>query len=166
LRQTNITITAQLATYLNTYLLKDATAAEVQGFVNLYPDNPSAGSLFRTSPLNNIYPEFKRLSAIAGDITFNLARRIFLNTSSAVNPTIPSWPYLVSYDYGTPILGTFHASDIPQAYGETPGFSSSTTQSYYLSFINTLDPNNGTTGLPNWLQWSVGGQLMNFNLLF
>ncbi len=165
LTQINITTTAQLVTYLNTYLLKDATVAQVQEFVNLYPDDPSAGSPFRTGIFNNIYPQFKRLAAIAGDITFNLARRVFLTSATTVNPTIPCWSYLASYDYGTPILGTFHASDIPQAYGETPGFASSTIQTYYLSFINTLDPNNGTTGLPSWPQWSAGQELMNFNIL-
>jgi hypothetical protein len=25
-----------------------------------------------------------------------------------------------------------------------------------------MDPNNGTTGLPSWPQWSQGNELMNF----
>jgi len=61
-------------------------------------------------------------------------------------------------------LGTFHGSDILTSFGLLPGFASSTIQSYYLSFVNTLDPNNGTTGLTDWPKWTVGGrELLQFN---
>jgi len=166
INQLNLTTTDQLVTYLRTYLLNDATLAQVQAFVALYPDDPSAGSPFRTGILNNIYPQYKRLAAIAGDITFNLARRIFLSIANNVNPSVPSWSYLASYNYGTPVLGTFHASDIPPAYGETPGtVPSLTIQAYYLSFVNYLDPNvNAGLLLPSWPKWGASGQLMNFNI--
>jgi acetylcholinesterase len=166
LTQTNITTTDQLINYIHTYLLQDATRTQVANIVTLYLDDPSASSPFRTGILNNIYPQYKRLAAIAGNITFNMQRRILLNLTSQLKPGTPSWSYLVSYDYGTPLLGTFHASDIPPAFGETPGtIPSLTIQSYYLSFVNSLNPNTGAVGLSNWPQWSSGKQLMNFNLL-
>lgn len=78
-------------------------------------------------------------------------------------PNIPSWSYLATYFYGTPVLGTFHASDIIPAYGIIPSFASNTIQSYYLSFVNTLNPNTGTTSsLPSWPQWSNGNELVQF----
>jgi len=63
-------------------------------------------------------------------------------------------------DYGTPILGTFHASDILTTYGITPNFAIASIQKYYISFFNTMDPNERTTGLPNWPQWSEGKELL------
>jgi hypothetical protein len=61
-----------------------------------------------------------------------------------------------------PVLGTFHASDILTAYGITPGFATMSTQNYYISFFNTMDPNDGTIGVLNWPKWSDGNELMHF----
>jgi carboxylesterase type B len=162
LSQSNLSTTADVVNYLKTIFFYDADISVVQGLVDNYPDDPSAGSPFNTGALNDIYPQFKRLAALLGDIVFTLTRRIFLAIASSVHPSVPSWSYLASYDYGTPVLGTFHASDILQVYGITPDFASTTIQSYYISFFNTMDPNDGTTGLPNWPQWSQGNNLMHF----
>jgi hypothetical protein len=143
--------------------------AQVQTLVDLYPDDPSAGSPFRTGPANNIYPQYKRLAAILGDLTFTLTRRVFLQWATAANLFVPYWSYLASYNYGTPVLGTFHTSDIITSFGITPGFDTTTVQSYYLSFINNLDPNNGALPtLPHWPRWgsSRGHFLMNFNAAY
>ena len=169
LSQSNITTTAQLVDYLHTYFFNHATVAQLQTLVNLYPDDPSAGSPFGTGLLNNIYPQYKRIAALLGDLTFTIARRVFLQWANTANPSVPSWSYLASYDYGTPVLGTFHASDILPAFGITPGLPSATIQSYYISFVNNLDPNVGRLPtLPNWPQWGSGGSrsLMHFNALF
>lgn len=140
--------------------------AQVQGLVDTYPDDPSQGSPFRTGPLYNIYPQYKRLAAILGDLTFTLTRRVFLNLAQTANPSVPAWSYLATYLYGTPVLGTFHATDILQVYGITPGFPQQSIQSYYFSFINTMDPNDGTSALlPKWPKWSAGQQLLNFGAL-
>ena len=162
--QSNISTTAQLVTYLKTVFFHDASLATVQSLVDVYPDNPAAGSPYNTGILNNIYPQFKRLASILGDLVFTLTRRIFLKLATQAHPSVPSWSYLASYEYGTPVLGTFHASDILTAYGITPGFPSSSIQAFYISFFNTMDPNNGTKGigLINWPQWSQGKKLMHF----
>jgi hypothetical protein len=78
---------------------------------------------------------------------------------------VPFWSYLASYNYGTPVLGMFHASDILMAYGITPGFASSSIQAYYISFINELYPNAGSLGLTKWPQWKEGKQLLNLKSL-
>jgi carboxylesterase type B len=160
--QSNISTTDQLVEYLSTVFFHDATVEQIQALVATYPNNPAAGSPFNTGELNEIYPQYKRLAAILGDVAFTLARRIFLDIASSVHPSVPSWSYLASYAYGTPVLGTFHASDILTTYGITPGFASASIQSYYISFFNTMDPNSGTIGLASWPQWSQGKELMHF----
>lgn len=160
--QSNLSTTDDLVTYLSTVFFHDTTVQQIQDLVATYPNNASAGSPYRTGDLNEIYPQYKRLASILGDLVFTLTRRVFLNLSSTAHPSVPSWSYLASYDYGTPILGTFHASDILTIYGITPDFASSSIQSYYISFFNTMDPNDGTMGLPSWPQWSEGNELMNF----
>jgi carboxylesterase type B len=160
--QSNISTTDQLVEYLSTVFFHDATVEQVQALVATYPDNPAAGSPFNTGELNEIYPQYKRLAAILGDVAFTLARRIFLDIASSVRPSVPSWSYLASYAYGTPVLGTFHASDILTTYGITPGFASASIQSYYITFFNTMNPNSGTVGLASWPQWSQGKELMHF----
>jgi carboxylesterase type B len=162
LTQSNITTTKDIVNYLSTIFFHDATIAQVQQLVNIYPDDPSAGSPFNTGLLYNIYPQYKRLAALLGDLTFTITRRVFLSIAAQVNPSVPSWSYLASYDKGTPILGTFHGSDILPAYGTTSGVPTTTIQSYYISFINTMDPNEGTTGEIEWPQWSQGQELVHF----
>ncbi|KAK6602891.1 carboxylesterase [Botrytis cinerea] len=51
------------------------------------------------------------------------------------------YSYLSSYGYGTPILGTYHGSDIGVVYGQSLGFPQQSIQKYYLNFLHTLDPN-------------------------
>lgn len=160
--QSNISTTDDLVQYLSTVFFHDATVSQIQALVATYPDDPTAGSPYNTGALNEIYPQYKRLASILGDLVFTLTRRVFLNISSSVHPSVPSWSYLASYDYGTPIIGTFHASDILTTYGITPGFSTTSIQSYYISFFNTMDPNKGTAGLPSWPQWSQGNELLHF----
>ncbi|KAH7418936.1 lipase [Cadophora sp. MPI-SDFR-AT-0126] len=160
--QGNISTTAQIVTYLSKYFFPDASTAQLNGLLATYPDDWSAGSPFGTLFLNAIYPQYKRLAAILGDLTFTLTRRTFLATHASVYPNVPSWSYLASYDYGTPVLGTFHGSDILQVfYGILPNYASGSIRSYYFSFVYNLDPNVGSS-YRNWPQWSAGKQLMQF----
>jgi carboxylesterase type B len=162
--QSNITTEELLVDYLSTVFFHSATKEDMQALVDVYTDDITQGSPFNTGILNDPYPEFKRLAAILGDLTFTLSRRIFLATTTAINPDVPSWSYLSSYDYGTPILGTFHGSDILQVfYGILPDYASTAFASYYTSFVYNLDPNNGSGILPDWPQWSENQKLMQFS---
>ncbi|KKY18554.1 putative lipase 3 precursor [Phaeomoniella chlamydospora] len=160
--QSNITTTAELVTYLSTIFFHSATTSQIEELIATYP-TISDGSPFRTGTLNNWYAEFKVLAAILGDLTFTLSRRAFLNEASTVKPDVPFWSYISSYDYGTPILGTFHGSDLLQVfYGILSNYASGAFHAYYLSFVNTLDPNNGTSSTyADWPQWSTSKQLIN-----
>lgn len=160
--QSNISTTDQLSAYFTTVFFPDADKSVIDGLIATYQTITDDGSPFRTLLLNNWYPQFKRLAAILGDLTFTLARRMFLEAASTAAPSVPSWSYLSSYDYGTPILGTFHGSDILQVFhGLVPDYASQAIRGYYFSFIYDLDPNSNND-LDNWPQWGSGKQLKQF----
>lgn len=159
----DVTSTDKIVKYLSEYYFFNATDDQLEAFVNTYPTSLTAGSPFRTSIFNELYPGFKRLAAILGDMTFTLARRAFLQINTLQKPNAPSWSYLSSYDYGVPFLGTFHATDILQTfYGILPNYASAAIQTYYINFVTTGDPNKGAPVKMQWPQWSENKNLMNF----
>lgn len=163
LLQGNITTTQELYDYLHIFFFPEASEAALNALLEAYPDDPTQGSPFGTGILNILYPQYKRLAAIFGDLTFTLTRRAFLNASSTVYPDVPSWSYIASYDYGTPYIGTCHGSDILQVFNDIyPDYAGSAFRSYYLSFVNDLNPNTGS-GYSNWPQWSTSNQLIQMN---
>ncbi|KAJ5112035.1 hypothetical protein N7532_000080 [Penicillium argentinense] len=161
--QNNITTTAQLVDYLKNIFFLDASREQIEELVAAYPDTTTNGSPFRTGIFNNWYPQYKRIAAILGDLTFTITRRVFLSAASKVKPDVPTWSYLSSYDYGTPILGTFHGSDILQVfYGILPNYASKSIHTYYFSFVYDLDPNSRAGSYMEWPRWSEGQMLMQF----
>jgi carboxylesterase type B len=164
--QTNITNTDQLVDYFSTVFFPRTDRSLVEELVAQYPDDPSAGSPFRTGIFNSLYPQYKRLAAILGDIAFTLARRFFLETANSVYPDVPAWSYLASYDYGFPLLGTYHGSNSVDSVGLTLGGGPQRAfEKYYISFINSLDPNSLQTNAANWPQYKDDAQLLQLNLL-
>jgi carboxylesterase type B len=158
----NITTQQELKTYFSEVFFNNASPEQISGLVSSYQTITEDGSPFRTGLLNNYYPQFKRISAILGDVTFTLTRRVFLEIANQVNPSVPSWSYLATYNYGTPILGTFHASDLLQVfYGVLPNNAAKTIRGYYYSFIYNLDPNEGNSFM-NWPKWSENKKLIDF----
>ncbi|KAF1849356.1 lipase 3 precursor [Cucurbitaria berberidis CBS 394.84] len=158
----NLTTTAEITTYLTSIFFNSASPTQIDQLVGSYQTITEDGSPFRTGLLNNIYPQFKRVAAMLGDFTFTLTRRIFLEVSSQVNPDVPSWSYLATYNYGTPIMGTFHGSDILQVFnGILPNNAAKTIRGYYYSFIYNLDPNVGNN-FGEWPQWSKSKKLIEF----
>ncbi|KAF4456106.1 triacylglycerol lipase [Fusarium austroafricanum] len=161
--QPNLTTTAKLADYLHKLYFQRASKEQLTDLVNTYPTAISAGSPFRTSLLNEIFPGFKRRAAIFGDLVFTLTRRIFLQAATDKNPDVPAWSYLASYDYGTPVLGTLHGSDILQVfYGLLPNNAMRSIRTYYFNFLYNLDPNKGVTKYANWPEWKGSKKLMWF----
>ncbi|KAM5343128.1 hypothetical protein ACJ41O_014094 [Fusarium nematophilum] len=161
--QPNLTTTDRFADYLSKFYFSRATKAQLTQFINTYSPILTAGSPFRTGVLNEIFPGFKRRAAIFGDLVFTLTRRLFLEGASQVNPDVPSWSYLASYDYGTPILGTLHGSDLLQVFfGLWPNNAMRSIRTYYFNFLYNLDPNEGVTKYANWPQWKDSKKLMWF----
>lgn len=164
--QANITTNDELVEYLSTYYFLDATTAQIEALLATYPEDVTEGSPFRTGIFNVLYLQYKRIAALFGDLVFTLTRRGFLNSAQAAYPNVPSWSYLSSYDYGTPYLGTFHASDLIQVFfGIVDNYAANSIRTYYYNFIANLDPNEGNTEYPTWPQWEdtgAGNQLAWF----
>ena len=162
--QANLTTTQELVEYFSSIYFQDAPDSVLEGLLDQYPIDPTAGSPFNTGLLNEIRPQYKRLAAILGDLTFTLTRRGFLANANTVNPSVPSWSFLSNYDYGTPIIGTFHGSDILQIFnGIVPDYASASQRSYLYSFVYNLDPNTDS-GYPDWPQWNTNnGTLLQVN---
>lgn len=156
--QANITTPAALTTYLQSYF-PATDPAIVAALVDSYPDDPTQGSPFRTGILNQIRPQFKRLAAILGDITFTLTRRVYLTLAAPQLPAVYS--YLNTYAFGTPVLGSFHASDLLVNFFGTLPLTADKTRQYYVNFVVDLDPNAVVPeGAPAWPEWTVGGREM------
>ncbi|EEY21735.1 lipase [Verticillium alfalfae VaMs.102] len=165
--QPNLTTTDRFVDYLQKLFFNGATKAQLTTLVNTYDNGVAAvisGSPHRTALLNEIFPGFKRRSAVLGDLVFTLTRRAFLSLTKAAHPNVPAWSYLASYNYGTPILGTFHGSDLLQVfYGILPNYASRQIRTYYTNFVHDLDPNVGSAAqYPNWPRWDQGKKLINF----
>ncbi|CEI65424.1 putative secreted lipase [Fusarium venenatum] len=161
--QPNVTTTSRLVDYLQKLYFSKATKQQVTALVNTYPTTLSTGSPYRTALLNEIFPGFKRRAAILGDLVVSLTRRIFLQAAANSNPDVPSWSYLASYNYGTPVLGTFHASDLLQVfYGLLPNNAMRSVRTYYFNFLYNLDPNKGITTYAKWPEWKESKKLMWF----
>lgn len=159
----NLTTKADVTNYLADVFFQNASPELMAGLVDTYDDSWWHGSPFGTGIWNNIYPQFKRVSAILGDTTFTLARRTFLQSHNRVKPNVKSWSYLATYNYGTPILGTFHASDLIQVFfGVLPNNAARSIRSYYFSFVYNLDPNVGSEKYGNWPEWKNGQMLREF----
>ena len=124
-----------------------------------YPKNPSSPAGIGAS--NDTYPEFKRLAAILGDWEFIFMARLLLETFPV---RVPAWSYRATYARGTPVLGTYHSSDLPRLYYETDDISVC-IQRLYISFVESLNPNNyvaNTTSdyLTFWPVWQEKKQLL------
>ncbi|KAJ2982338.1 hypothetical protein NQ176_g1453 [Zarea fungicola] len=156
-----------LVDYLSDFYFHSATKDEIRAWVNTYSSSIVDGSPFRTGILNELYPGFKRNAAFLGDYVFTLMRRNFLQITAEAYTDLPTWSYLASYDWGTPIMGTFHTSDILQLfYNILPSNAADSARTYYYNFLYNLDPNRGVTTHKTWPQWKENKQLMWFKGIF
>jgi carboxylesterase type B len=168
----NITTGDEFKDYLKALYFTNTDPQIVDQFVDIYPNDPAQGSPFDTGDDNQIYPQFKRVAALLGDAVFTLARRAVLNITSEIQPGVKRWSYLSQYDQGTPVLGTFHGSDLIQVFfGIKDNFAASAIVNYFLNFAYNLDPNDASGGtkategeqLMSWPTWASSQQLMQFD---
>jgi carboxylesterase type B len=157
--QSNITTKAALVSYLNNVFFHNATSDEVAALVDTYPCDPDSPAGIGAS--NDTYPEFKRLAAILGDWAFTFMSRLLLETFPA---TVPAWSYQATYASGTPVLGTYHGSDLPRIYYKTDEVSTA-IRDLYISFLESLDPNHhractSSAYLIPWPTWQEKKQLL------
>ena len=162
--QFNLTTKEDVVEYLQKYFFWNMTTDLMNEYVSYYDNDWTDGSPFRTGDMYRIYPQFKRLAAILGDLVFTLTRRVTLQILERMDPEMPTWSYLSSYDQGTPLLGTPHGSDLIQVvYGIKPNYAAQSFKQYYISFVNHYDPNKGVTDprFIRWPQYSQGHQLLH-----
>ncbi|KAM4060686.1 carboxylesterase family protein [Hirsutella rhossiliensis] len=161
--QWNVTTADDMADYLSDHLFQTTPRDKLKEYVDLYNPAILQGSPFRTGFLNELYPGFKRVAAILGDMVFTLSRRVLLKQLSRVKPQMPVWSYLSSYDFGTPFLGTFHGSEVLQVFfGVWPNHAMRSTRTYYFNFVYNLDPNIGVGSYAKWPQWKEKQELLWF----
>ncbi|KAJ7465470.1 extracellular triacylglycerol lipase precursor [Mycena galericulata] len=140
----------------------DTLEAAVDTLLKLYPDIPALGSPYNTG--NNTFglgPEYKRSSAIFGDLNFQSQRRIW--TETAANAGVPTYGYLFTQPQPNfaPALGVVHGAEVLYVYGTPNDPSPSSTQlsrtmiDYWVSFASSLTPNDGLgVPRPEWTQFT------------
>ncbi|ATY62831.1 Lipase 2 [Cordyceps militaris] len=171
--QRHVNDTDSLVDYLKETFFDKATREQVAGLVDTYPADSADGSPFRTGDQNEWYEEaygagkgFKRVAAVIGDFVFTLARRLALDGMATSHPAVPLWSSLNSMAHGiVGFYGTGHGADVNMIF-DGLGIPALTTRSYYLNFLYTADPNNGTTEFRQWPKWTPQGRdLLWTNLL-
>ncbi|KAI0091261.1 carotenoid ester lipase precursor [Irpex rosettiformis] len=129
----NITTDEDVHAYISSNYFPDATAAEIDDLLELYPDDVTLGSPFDTGNANVIAPQFKRLAAIQGDYLFQAPRRFLLQNRADRQP---AWSYLSKRSKSLPDLGSFHTTDLFIIY--TPGDLTDNL----VHFVNYHNPNS------------------------
>ncbi|VDB85391.1 unnamed protein product [Peniophora sp. CBMAI 1063] len=129
-----ITTDELFAYYLSTLFPDNETAIET--LLELYPSDPAAGAPFDTGSANTVTPEWKRLAALSGDLTFTAPRRFFVQTISDSQDT---WVFLSKRFKALDDFGSYHASDLLNVYG--PGDMTD----YLVRFVTNQDPNRGSS---------------------
>ncbi|THU87322.1 carotenoid ester lipase precursor [Dendrothele bispora CBS 962.96] len=148
----NVTTNAQVRDYMKTVFLPSISNSDLDDLLTAYPQDITQGSPFDTGILNAVSPQFKRFASFQGDAVFQAPRRFFFENLDGKQPI---WAFLSKRLKGTPILGSFHASDILNVYG------GGGMADYLIRFATNLDP-NGNTGI-SWPQYSqVSPTLLTF----
>ncbi|KAJ8473164.1 hypothetical protein ONZ45_g16397 [Pleurotus djamor] len=152
-------------------------SADATTLLQLYPDNPALGSPFNTGDQTfGLSSQFKRASALFGDLSFQSQRRAWIQTAS--NAGVKTFGYLFTDpQQGPPVSGVSHASEVPYVFG-APGLLTGTVPTpsavqlsgimvdYWVSFATSLDPNDGKGNpRPLWSQYSASNQVPHHPLL-
>ena len=67
---------------MKAFIFPNATDAQMDELLTLYPQNVTQGSPYDTGTQNALTPQFKRFASIVGDVIFQGPRRFFLQTVS------------------------------------------------------------------------------------
>ncbi|KAJ7326172.1 extracellular triacylglycerol lipase precursor [Mycena albidolilacea] len=172
-----ITSAAQIVDQLNTSFYPCASASALQNatdtLLELYPNIPALGCPFNTgNDTFGISPVFKQAAALIGDIVIQAPRRLWSKTASAKGTQVFSYIFTDPQPENPPFLGVAHLSEIPYVYGDItvaangtgPGTLSEIVQDYWLSFANSLNPNDGKGApRPNWEPYGAKQRIMQLN---
>ncbi|XEV01287.1 hypothetical protein FSHL1_006574 [Fusarium sambucinum] len=158
-----INSTESLITYFTTWF-PDAPRTLIGDLIATYPDNPAAGLPAGTAGRYELYPQYKRKSAIQTDVTFESGRRVVLGYLSRV---VPTWSYIATYLHKDPKIaqfGTYHTSDLGTQFFLQNSVAGNNMNEAYIHFVNHLDPNGGKYSKEWWPRWNEETrQLVNFS---
>ncbi|GAA6059633.1 hypothetical protein JCM10212_004136 [Sporobolomyces blumeae] len=141
----NVTTEEGLDNWLATVFSPMSTSAQRQKLLELYPQDFSKGSPFDTGELYALAPQYKRIAAMLGDMVFQAPRRGYIGQTKQFNPT---WSYASRAFRNTPVIGTFHASDVYSLYGARPGAPGPEMQDRWIAFAYNMNPNTAP-----WIEW-------------
>ncbi|KAG9008023.1 hypothetical protein FRB94_013788 [Tulasnella sp. JGI-2019a] len=79
----NVTTDEQFRRYTRLVYLSTATDKEAADLFDYYPANVTQGSPFETGTRGALTPQFKRISALNGDLVFQAPRRLLLDTAKS-----------------------------------------------------------------------------------
>ncbi|KZV67208.1 carotenoid ester lipase precursor [Peniophora sp. CONT] len=154
LGNSNISTSDELKTYLSQVIFPTANESSIDALLAAYPDDPTQGSPFDTGSNSSITPEFKRISALMGDIVFQAPRRLLLEHRAGKQH---AYSYLWKGGKETPILGAAHTNDMTSIY------AGGALLDYLIHFAVTLEPGQGGDGLLEWPRYTLEGRnLMTF----
>ncbi|KAF4610977.1 hypothetical protein D9613_006503 [Agrocybe pediades] len=148
LQYTNHTSDGHFEDWVHKYWFPDAPRSSLGRLFELYPSTPAEGSPFGTGDSNQLYPQFKRTAAFAGDAIFQSPRR-YLVRKLAKKGEQKLWCYASTKLKDTPIMGSFHGSDYATGFLDDP----------LIYFVNYHDPNVPadsalTGGMLAWPEYS------------
>ncbi|CAH0025001.1 unnamed protein product [Clonostachys rhizophaga] len=143
-----ITNQDELVSYLSSFIYKHASRKEITRLLNTYPTDGDSST----------YPGFTQLAGMLGDAFFTMKRRELLDCLPA---KVPAWSFLGNWLPDTPIVKTFHTSDVPRLFYYTDS-TSKFIQDRYFSFITSANPNDGDKTLPYWPSWHTSRQSLEF----
>ncbi|VVT54505.1 uncharacterized protein SAPINGB_P004109 [Magnusiomyces paraingens] len=133
----------------------------LSSFLSMYPQNPAEGAPFRTGPHNELWPNFKWLSAILTDLIFTMPRRIMLKYGATPTRKSPLYTFFADPLHNRlPFLGSTHYSDISYQFYATESFPSNAYRKYFISFANHYNPNTNNGGLQWWPLYDDKEKLM------
>ncbi|PCH36153.1 sterol esterase [Wolfiporia cocos MD-104 SS10] len=170
----NITTDEQFLEYVHSTYIPAATASDLEEVSKAYSSAPGEGSPFGTGDLYTLTPQFKRIAAFTGDWMFVAPHRFLVEQMSKTQDV---WAYLFNRMKSTPFLGSLHASDVTEFFGNSSVFSLSADR--YIDFAATdaiinfathLNPNAPAGLLSNmsflskvtWDKWSEGSDSHKF----
>jgi len=148
----NVSNTAELKTYMKTFMMSRAKDSDIDLLLQYYPDDQRAGSPFDTGDRDIFSPQFKRIAALQGDFVFHSPRRLLLQNVAGRQK---SWGFIHKRGKDLPFIGAAHSTDLVNSFDMLDEAAPSELMSNIIWFTNNLDP-NGDIGLEPkvvWPQW-------------
>ncbi|EJD02496.1 esterase 1 [Fomitiporia mediterranea MF3/22] len=169
---TNLNTTEEARQFVVGSIISATASAEDQTriadkILEFYPDDPTLGSPYGTgNETFGLGLQYKRLSAVAGDVEFQSLRRQLAQVASEKGVKVHA--YLFTDKQLQPelaYLGVYHGAEVAYVFGAPPNGPPAEALSdniidYWVSFVTSLDPNDGlgNSSRPTWAQYTTSSE--------